>query len=438
MKKKLFLLMAFLVSSVLINSKVYGMTNDYLFYVSEDNKVSKDYAPLETLELNKYVPCTATKLIVDKQTGYAFVEMYKEMINEGLSSLKVCSGYRSFNTQTYLFNNRVSMYQKKGYSFSDSYNIAKRINAVPASSEHQLGLAVDVTTDGTLEQTFAKTMEGKWLLENAHKYGFVLSFPEEKQDLTGIIYEPWHYRYVGKTHAKIMYENNWCLKEYIEYLQNNNCYEYRDNDNIIRVFYGEKNIIGDIVDTSQTNTKDNIFVTEEKFDSLKYVYGHWAEENILKFYEDGVLLEDDYIYPNAYINRAQFANLIARSFQLDKVQNYAEFKDVSQDHKYYNSIKLANETGLISGENGKFYPNKNITRQEMFVMVSRALKLENIKIINFSDISNISGWAFQDVQKLFFINAINGYEDNTIKPLNKVTLAEGISFIARLMNMENN
>lgn len=431
MKKILTLSIVIIVLLISINHVAYGLTNEYLIYVSENNKVTNIYGPTETLELNSHVPCNVAKIIVEKQAGLAYIEMYNAMVKDGLKNVKVQSGYRSFNYQTYLFNKRVSLYQNRGYSYSDSYNMAKRITAVPASSEHQLGLALDLTTDGTLEETFAYTAEGQWLLKNSYKYGFVLSFAEDKQDITGIIYEPWHYRYVGKTHAKIMYENNWCLKEYIDYLQNNDCYEFRKEDNIIRVFYGEKNIIGDIIETSNTNTNENIIVTQEKFDSLKNVYGHWAEKDILDFYEKGILTKDEYIYPNLYINRAQFADLIAKSFQLDKVQSYAEFLDVSKENSYYNSIKLANEMGIISGDNGKFNPNKNITRQEMFVMVSRALKLDNIKMINYTDIASISGWAFQDVQKLTYINALNGYEDNTIKPLKNVTLAEAISFISK-------
>lgn len=437
MKRTIFFLILIFALFVTISPKVYCLTNDYLIYVSENNLVSDDYSPTETVELNNYVPCTVAKLVVDKQTGLAFIEMYNDMIKDGLLNLKVKSGYRSFNTQTYIFNNRILKYQNKGYSYSDSYNMAKTIIAVPASSEHQLGLALDVTTDGTLEQTFADTAEGKWLLENSYRYGFVLSFPEEKQDITGIIYEPWHYRYVGKIHAKIMHENNWCLKEYIDYLQENDCYEYRENDNVIRVFYGEKNITGDIVETSNTNIKENMFVTQEKFDSLKYVYGHWAEDYILKFYENGILSEDEYIYPDAYINRAQFVNLAAKRLQLEKIQDYVEFTDVLEDNKYFDSIKLANEMGIVSGDGGKFNPSKIVTRQEMFVMISRALKLDNITIINYVDIPDISGWAFQDVQKLAYINAINGYDDNTIRPLNKVTLAEAISFIVKCLQSNN-
>ena len=431
MKRLISFFILAIIVSVVHNPKVFGMVNDYLIYISENNTISKDYAPSEIIELNNYVPCTAAKLKLEKQAGLAFIEMYNDMIKDGLLNLKANSGYRSYNTQTYIFNNRVSMYQKRGYSYLDSYNMAKKIIAVPASSEHQLGLAIDVTTDGTLEQTFADTPEGKWLLNNSYKYGFVLSFPEDKQDITGIIYEPWHYRYVGKIHAEIMYKNDWCLKEYLEYLKKYDCYEYREDDNVIRIFYGDKGITGDIVDVSFTNTKDNVYVTKEKFDCLKYVYGNWAEDPILKFYESGIFTENDYIYPNEYINRAQFAALIAGSFKLDKIQNYVEFEDVSIDNIYYEHIKLAYEMGMVSGENFNFNPNKNITRQEMFVIISRALKLENIKLINYTDNSNISGWAFQDIQKLSCANLINGYEDNTIRPLNYVTLAEAVSFIAK-------
>ena len=90
--------------------------------------------------------------------------------------------------------------------------------AVPGTSEHHTGLAADIVTPThqTLDPEFANTEAGKWLQEHAVEYGFVLRDPEEKQDITNIIYESWHYRYVGKEHAKLMKENNLCLEEYLQ------------------------------------------------------------------------------------------------------------------------------------------------------------------------------------------------------------------------------
>lgn len=88
----------------------------------------------------------------------------------------------------------------------------------PGASDHNLGLAVDFNN---VDNNFKQTKGYKWLIKNAESYGFVLRYPEEKVRITGISYEPWHWRYVGKEHAKKMNELNMCLEEYVEYLDNN-------------------------------------------------------------------------------------------------------------------------------------------------------------------------------------------------------------------------
>ena len=89
--------------------------------------------------------------------------------------------------------------------------------AVPGTSEHQLGLAVDIvdTANQHLDESQETTDVQKWLLQNSWKYGFILRYPSDKSDITGIIYEPWHYRYVGKDAAKAIYEEGICLEEYV-------------------------------------------------------------------------------------------------------------------------------------------------------------------------------------------------------------------------------
>lgn len=97
-------------------------------------------------------------------------------------------------------------------------------SCAPGTSDHQTGLAVDIVQTSlpwqyqSLIQEFGETEAGKWLAENCWKFGFVLRFPADKEEITGIIYEPWHFRYVGRTHAEQMHELNMCLEEYIEYL----------------------------------------------------------------------------------------------------------------------------------------------------------------------------------------------------------------------------
>ena len=106
------------------------------------------------------------------------------------SELFVQSGYRTLATQIYLYDRQVS--RKDGNIYA-----AGVVSAVPGTSEHQLGLAIDLSCDGTLEQTFGATQQGLWLAEHCTEYGFILRYPADKERVTGIFYEPWHFRYVG-------------------------------------------------------------------------------------------------------------------------------------------------------------------------------------------------------------------------------------------------
>lgn len=137
----------------------------------------------------------------------------KENIN-----LLVISSFRTRQRQTTLYNNQVAK-QKVNYpnkSQSEIEKIAATISAYPGTSEHEVGLAVDFNS---VEESFEKTDAFNWLKANAAEYGFVLRYPKDKQSITGVIYEPWHYRYVGEKHAKKMNELGLCLEEYITLLK---------------------------------------------------------------------------------------------------------------------------------------------------------------------------------------------------------------------------
>ena len=133
-------------------------------------------------------------------------------------SLTVVSSYRSYDYQVGLFNRKVNQYKAKGYNDTDAYNIAKTIVALPGTSEHNLGLAADIVTPSymTLDEGFEKTEAFAWLSTHCAEYGFILRYPNGKGDITGIIYEPWHYRYVGQAAAKQIMEQGICLEEYLD------------------------------------------------------------------------------------------------------------------------------------------------------------------------------------------------------------------------------
>lgn len=125
----------------------------------------------------------------------------------------VREGYRTAEEQGEIFNEKVQAYINEGYSKARAEKTAKEWDAVPGTSEHQLGIAVDINADKTQSTNDEVYV---WLAENAHRYGFILRYPQGKEQITGTNYEPWHYRYVGVENAKIIYEQQICLEEYIE------------------------------------------------------------------------------------------------------------------------------------------------------------------------------------------------------------------------------
>lgn len=154
---------------------------------------------------------------IDKRCYSSFQAMMNACRAAGNSPV-VCSAYRTQKKQESLYYGRVNNLIAQGYSEEDAKREAGKITAVPGTSEHQLGLAVDIVDRNNqhLNESQENTPVQKWLMEHSWEYGFILRYPKSKSAVTGIIYEPWHYRYVGKEAAKEIYEQGVCLEEYPE------------------------------------------------------------------------------------------------------------------------------------------------------------------------------------------------------------------------------
>ncbi len=151
----------------------------------------------------------------DERIISPLLDMMRAASQDGVS-LIICSPYRDMDRQTMLFTNKVNRYMSGGMSYMDAYNLASQAVTVPGSSEHQVGLAIDIITDdySSLDEGFGDTPAGKWLAANSYKYGFILRYPSGKEAITSIEFEPWHFRYVGVDAATVMTENNICLEEF--------------------------------------------------------------------------------------------------------------------------------------------------------------------------------------------------------------------------------
>ena len=135
--------------------------------------------------------------------------------------LMICSSYRDYKKQDQLMDESIAKFVRRGLSYKDAFFKTKEQIALTGASEHHTGLAVDIVGKNhqSLDESQADTKEAKWLAEHAAEYGFILRYPKEKEDITMISFESWHYRYVGKEAAEYMKEKNLCLEEFIELVQ---------------------------------------------------------------------------------------------------------------------------------------------------------------------------------------------------------------------------
>lgn len=198
---------------------------------TEENSITESTTKIDKTEWNlilvnkdNYVPENYKFNLRQLDNGHAVDERcYDDLQNmmddcraEGLEPV-ICSSYRTHEKQTELFNRQIEKWKNLGYSDSDARIEAGKLVAVPGTSEHQLGLALDIVDISyqILDEEQENTAVQKWLMQNSWKYGFILRYPTDKRNITGISYEPWHYRYVGKKAAKEIYDSGLCLEEYL-------------------------------------------------------------------------------------------------------------------------------------------------------------------------------------------------------------------------------
>lgn len=143
--------------------------------------------------------------------------MFKDAKEEGII-LQICSPYRDLEYQKKLFNRKINRYMGMGLSYLEAFQLSSEVVTVPGASEHQIGLALDIVCNTyiDLDYGFSETEAGKWLAANCHKYGFILRYPLGKEEITGIEYEPWHFRYVGVEAATVIMEEEITLEEFWE------------------------------------------------------------------------------------------------------------------------------------------------------------------------------------------------------------------------------
>lgn len=192
----------------LVQAEKRHVTQDYkewnLILVNSWNEIPEDY------------DVTLTELSNDQKVDsriYPYLQdMFDAMREDGIYPI-VREGYRTAKEQQRILDDKVMAFIREGYSKSRAKRLAEKWVAIPGTSEHQLGIAVDINAD---KEKSSNEEVYEWLAENAYKYGFILRYPQGKEDITGTAYEPWHYRYVGEEAAEEIFNRQICFEEYFD------------------------------------------------------------------------------------------------------------------------------------------------------------------------------------------------------------------------------
>ena len=184
------------------NIKTVKNPNDTLVLVNKNNRLNDDFIPEDLIKLD--LNYSNDQKYLRKEAALSFYKLSSDAKKINYRII-IVSGYRSYTYQEKLFEYYV---KEKGM------NYALMCSAKPGHSEHQTGLAIDVEGSNLDYDLFEESKEFDWMKKNAHKYGFILRYPKGRENITGFKYEPWHYRYVGKKVATIIYENDITFEEY--------------------------------------------------------------------------------------------------------------------------------------------------------------------------------------------------------------------------------
>ncbi len=183
--------------------------DEYLILINKYNKLGSDYIPNDLVDIRDTRRDGRATQQMRLYAAKSLEALFIEMRANGFTDVSVTSGYRSYAYQQTLFDRNVA-------AFGGNVELAQTEVAIPGSSEHQSGLCVDMHNMPSASQGFSQKAVYKWLYSNCADFGFILRFPKDKTDITEIIFEPWHYRYVGRYHAQKIMGEGLCLEEYME------------------------------------------------------------------------------------------------------------------------------------------------------------------------------------------------------------------------------
>jgi len=249
-------LLSLLISPQCVIAEGTAGDSGYLRLVNRDYKLRSDYKPVNLVDYGG--------IKLHSAALNAFLQMQEAMKTDRIYNLRLQSAYRAYDYQYAIFSRKVQELQAKGYSKLEAERKASLSIHPPGASEHQLGLALDVSIDGKLTQAFGETSAGKWLEEHSHNYGFIIRYPNSKTDITKIVYEPWHLRYVGVPHATIIKDLELSLEEYLLWIKQVQMYIFWGEDREYYLLHYSKDLppalLPGIIDVSSINPNENEYI----------------------------------------------------------------------------------------------------------------------------------------------------------------------------------
>lgn len=195
-----------------------GAGMEYLTLINVTHPLSADYAPADLTAVPDARYSGEYEARLRAIAARALTAFLKEARANGVTGVSVTSGYRSYAEQESRFNAKVSSLRSQYATLEEAQTAAAKTIQWPGKSEHQSGLACDMHNLSSADISFGDTTQGIWLADNCHHFGFILRYPADKTEITGISYEPWHFRYVGRYHATRMHYLNMTLEEYCAYM----------------------------------------------------------------------------------------------------------------------------------------------------------------------------------------------------------------------------
>ncbi len=200
-------------------SKGYITEDGFPLLVNREHPLPDSYQTYDLVCMNDVCPTEIVKIkyqdtYAEREAVEALLQMLQEAVNQGIDSWQISAAYRTVDQQQYLFDRQVRAYmQDNNLSRTKAIQATRKTVADPGTSEHHTGVCFDITVPG---KSFGGTVQAEWLKEHCWDYGFILRYNKDKESITGFLAEPWHFRYVGIEHAKIMQDENLCLEEYLE------------------------------------------------------------------------------------------------------------------------------------------------------------------------------------------------------------------------------